>query len=183
MDTKMIHCSKLLNRSLLFAACLCGSGALARAAVPPTDAQIVEIVITADTAEIGAARLAEAKATDKEVKKFAEHMISNHSKSKVAAENLAKTLNLNLVSSSSTKELKKETGAQLAGLKDSDRANFDRTYMQDQVGDHKDVLKSINATLIPSAHDPQLKALLEQTRSMVEGHLAMAEKILSSLGK
>ena len=57
-------------------------GAFAQGAAPaagPNDAQIASIVVTANQVDIDAGKLAEAKASAKEVKAFGKQMVTDHS--------------------------------------------------------------------------------------------------------
>ena len=60
-------------------------------------------------------------------------------------------------------------------------AAFDRAYIDNEVTYHQTVLDAIDQTLIPSAQNAELKALLEQTRPAVAAHLDHAKRIQSSL--
>ncbi len=53
--------------------------------------------------------------------------------------------------------------------------------MQTQVDMHKKVLEKLDNTLIPNAKSEDLKAMLETTRTNIEGHLKHAQKIQSTL--
>jgi putative membrane protein len=57
---------------------LMGSAAFAQGAAKPTDPQIAHIAYTAGVTDIAAARPALAKASNKDVKTFAEDMVRDH---------------------------------------------------------------------------------------------------------
>jgi putative membrane protein len=47
---------------------------------------------------------------------------------------------------------------------------------------HQNALDALDKTLIPSAQNAELKALLEKTRPVVAAHLDRAKKVQSELG-
>ena len=73
------------SSSLIFASALllAANGAFAQPAAPasagPTDAQIAQIVVTANQVDIDAGRLAEARGANKDVRAFGKQMVTDHS--------------------------------------------------------------------------------------------------------
>ena len=62
-------------------------------------------------------------------------------------------------------------------------AAFDKAYIDNEVAYHQAVLDALDKTLIPSAKNEELKALLVKVRPAFVAHLEHAKKIQSSLGK
>lgn len=60
-------------------------------------------------------------------------------------------------------------------------AAFDTAYIDHEVQYHQTVLQAIDGTLIPGAHNAELKALLQQVRPAVAAHLQMATDIQKQL--
>lgn len=168
--------------SILTAALLLNAG-VALAQEKPNDAQIAEIVTTANQIDIDGGKTAESKASNSQVKSFGKEMVTDHSASNRSVEQLAKKLNVKPESSATSKKLKsmaEENEKKLAGLKG---AEFDKAYIDNEVNFHQLVLDMLDKTLIPSASNSELKAALTTTRPVIAGHLAMAKKIQGSLGK
>jgi putative membrane protein len=69
----------------------------------------------------------------------------------------------------------------LAHLKTLKGAEFDKAYVDHEVTYHQTVLDAIDQTLIPSAQNPELKALLTKTRPAIEAHLNHAKHIQSKM--
>lgn len=78
----------------------------AQGTVPPTDPQIVGIVENADDIDINYAKLALSKAKDKQVKDFAQQMITDHSAVPKCVINLASKLNVTPADSPTSESLK-----------------------------------------------------------------------------
>jgi putative membrane protein len=150
-------------------------------AAGPSDAEIAHIVVTANTIDIDAGQLAKGKATNKEVVSFAERMITDHTGVNKLASDLAGRLNLTPADNATSQSLKSAANEATQSLQTKSGADFDRAYMEREVAFHQQVLDALDQTLIPGAQNAELKALLEQTRPAISGHLEMARALQSKL--
>src|SRR4051812_38011728 len=73
----------------------------------PTDPQIAAIVVTANTVDIDAGKLAKSKTKDAEVKKFAQQMVTDHAAVNKNAVDLATKLKVKPEENDTSKSLKK----------------------------------------------------------------------------
>ncbi len=142
-----------------------------------TDAQIAQITDDANTAEIEQAKLAESKAKDPRVKKFAERMVKHHGEAK---DKQAK-LNIKPDSSASARKLENDAKTTLGSLKADAEANFDRDYIAAQVTEHQTVLDTINNQLLPNVKSADLKSYLNEIKPTVEMHLKSAQELSHKL--
>jgi putative membrane protein len=62
-------------------------------------------------------------------------------------------------------------------------AAFDKAYIDHEVAYHQQVLDAVDKTLIPSATNAELKALLEKVRPAFVAHLTHAKELQASLAK
>ncbi len=155
--------------------------AAAPAAGAPGDPEIAHIVVTANTIDIDAGRLAGDKATNEQVKQFAQRMITDHTAVNEQASALAQRLNVTPADNATSQSLKTSADQAMQSLQGKSGAEFDRAYIDHEVTYHQQVLDAIDNTLIPSAQNAELKALLEQTRPAIAAHLEMARQIQTSL--
>lgn len=155
----------------------------AETAAAPNDAQIAEIVLTADTVDVDYGKLAVKKTSNPEVKAFAETMIRDHSAVNEKVEALAKKLGVTAEASDTSKSLKTNGHKELTKLKALDGAEFDKAYVDNEVGYHEAVIGVLDKTLIPSAKNADLKALLESGRPIFVSHLEHAKHLQKSLEK
>jgi putative membrane protein len=153
----------------------------ATAAGPLKDEEIIGITSSVDTAEIDQAKVAKSKSKNAQVKKFATHMITQHTQSKQKGAKLAKSAELKAEDSELGTQLKTKAERTLESLKEADAATFDSTYMQAQVTQHQEVLDLLDRQLIPNAKNADLKAQLEKTREMVQQHLTQGQEIQQAL--
>lgn len=143
-----------------------------------SDAQVVGIVQAINAGEIEQAQLAKSKAKDSRVKKFAEHMITQHTDSQ---KQLGKVENTDAAMSGVQSDLKVASAADMDTLKNAAAADFDAIYMTNQVKQHQAALDMLTNRLIPATSDPKLQALLESTRATVDKHLKSANEIQQAL--
>jgi putative membrane protein len=164
--------------SILFAASV---QAAEPVAAGPTDPQIAAIVVTANTVDIDAGKLAKTRTKDAEVKKFAEQMITDHGSVNKSAIDLAKKLKLTPEESETSRSLKSGGDDNIAKLKTLKGKEFDRAYVDHEVAYHQAVLDAIDKTLLPSAKNEDLKALITKVRPAIAAHLEHAKHIQSTL--
>ena len=146
-----------------------------------TDAQIVEVVKTADEGEIDAAKLAKSKASDSRVKDFAKMMIEDHKANKKESKKIAKNNNIKAENNDVAKNLKDDTKSKIKDLKQYKNAAFDKAYIDSQVAMHQQLLKDLDQTYIPTAQNADLKSFLQDTRTHVQEHLSKAQEIQSAM--
>jgi putative membrane protein len=60
---------------------------------------------------------------------------------------------------------------------------FNKAYVDDQVKNHRVVLHMMDKTLIPSAHNPELRAMLEHARPIIDEHLHHALRLQAVLSR
>jgi putative membrane protein len=149
---------------------------------PLSDAQVAAVADASHSAEIDAGKLAQAKAKDARVKKFAAMMVSHHSDAKKKQEKLLSKEKLAPAESPMSAKVKSDAENELASLKSATGADFDKAYVDLQIKMHEDTLNAIDTKLLPNVKDAGLKAQLEEFRPKVEEHLKQAKELQSSLG-
>lgn len=156
---------------------------LAALAQAPSDPQIAGIVVTANTIDVDAGKLAKARSHNKEVKQFAQRMITDHTAVNKQAAALAKKLGVKPEASDTSRSLKKEAAQNMAHLRKLKGASFDKAYVDHEVAYHQEVLDAIDKVLIPSAQNAELKGLIEKVRPAIAAHLEHAQHLQESLAK
>ena len=148
-----------------------------------TDGQIAAIVVTANQVDVDAGKVAEAKGTHSEVKAFGRQMAADHSGVNKQAAALAAKLGLKPEDNPTAQSLKSGGEANVKKLQALTGAAFDRAYIDNEVAYHRQVLEALDTTLIPSAQNAELKALLEKVRPAFVAHLSHAQAIQKVLAK
>ncbi|WP_394821676.1 DUF4142 domain-containing protein [Pendulispora albinea] len=157
-----------------------GSGTATGSPSTLSDSEILQVTHVANMGEVEQARLAQQKAKDARVKRFAAMMVKEHSEADAKGNELAKQNALSPSESNTSAMLKSDSESTVQQLKLSN-ADFDRTYMDAQVKAHRTVLDTIDTKLLPSAKSPDLRTMLQSVRAKVEGHLREAQDIQRSL--
>ena len=150
---------------------------------PPalTDEQIFAVTAAADTGEVDQAKLAQTKAKDAKVKKFAAMMVQHHGEAKKKNEALAKKLKITAAESDTSKALVAESQKLIESWKELKGPDFDKAYIDAQVKEHQTVLDTIDKQILPNAKNAELKAAVEAFRPKVEAHLKEATEIQKAL--
>lgn len=133
----------------------------------------------AGAAEVTMGKLGAAKATDPQVKAFAQDMVKDHTKA-----------NEELMSAAKSKGLKvpTEPGVMHKGMKEkferqSADADFNHDFMQQMVKDHKSAVELFRTASADTTLDPDLRSLAKKTLPTLEEHLADAQKLEAKLNK
>ena len=159
---------------------LLSSAAMAQAA-KPTDPQIAHIAYTAGVIDINAAKQAMSKASNKEVKAFAQDMVRDHEAVNKQALDLVKKLNVTPEDNDTSKALSKQAADKLAELNKLKGAEYDKDYVANEVAYHKAVNSALETQLIPSASNAELKSLLQTGLKIFQGHQQHAEQVAAGL--
>ena len=171
-------------RKLFYAAAvLAGLAFNVHAQQGPNDAQIAHIVVTANQVDIDAGKLAEKQASSAAVRDFGKQMVTDHSAVNKQATELAQKLKVKPEQNKTSADLKKGGEENIAKLKKLKGKEFDKAYVDHEVTYHQAVLDAVDKTLIPSAKNQELKALIEKVRPAFVAHLDHARKLQADLGK
>ena len=147
----------------------------------PTDQQIVGIVLAANKIDIDAGKAAVAKATDPQVKAFAQQMITDHSALQKSVMDLGAKLHVTPADSPTADSLKKQAAETAARLKGLSGAAYDKAYIDNEVAYHQAVIDAVTNTLIPNAQNGELKSALQGAAPAFVGNLDHAKNIQAAL--
>jgi len=176
--------SKVLSAAvaIAFAVALLPTGTKAQSGGAPTDPQIVGIVTAADQIDINYAKLALSKTKNREVRDFAQQMITDHHTSVQNSVNgLAAKLNVTPADSGTSNSLNAQTQQMMQKLQGLRGKAFEKAYIDNEVAYHQAVINATKTVLIPSAQNAELKSALEGATPLFEGHLQHAERVQSAI--
>ena len=166
---------------LTFAALMLMPAAVLAQAQKPNDAQIAHIAYTAGVLDVTAGKQALEKSTNPDIKAFASEMVRDHQAVNEKALALVKKLNVTPEDNATSQALTKAAAAKQAELSKLSGAAFDRAYVQNEVAYHRTVNGALKSTLIPNAHNGELKSLLQTGLTLFTEHQAHAEHLASEL--
>lgn len=139
-------------------------------AMDPADSDFMMKAAQGGLAEVDMGNMASSKATNADVKKFGDRMVTDHSKANDELKQLAATKGVTLPTAVSDEQKKAMDEMTAKSGKD-----FDKFYMDDMVKDHeKDVAEFEKAS--KEAKDADLKAWAAKTLPTLQGHLQMAKE-------
>ncbi len=125
-------------------------------------------------AEVDLGQLASQRASDPQVKQFAERMVADHGKANDQLKQIASSKNVTLPTDVPAAEKReRDRLAKLSG------AQFDREYMSHMTSDHKKDT-SLFRSAAKSAKDSEIKQFASTTLPTLEEHLQMAQSITKS---
>ena len=157
------------------------SGAALAEGAKLTDPQIAHIAYTAGVIDIAAAKQAQAKASNKDVRAFADDMVRDHEAVNKQALDLVKKLNVTPEDNDTSKTLSKQAADKRAELAKLSGAAFDKAYIDNEVAYHKTVNNALETQLIPSSSNGELKGLLQTGLKIFQGHQQHAEHVAADL--
>jgi putative membrane protein len=168
------------TKSLIALALLAVAGAATAAGV--NDAQIAQIVVTANSIDIANGKIALERSKTASVDEFANLMIKDHTAVNANATALVTKLGVKPEPSDTSKSLQDAADKEQAKLRGMSGAAFDHEYLQNEVNYHKQVIGALDTVLIPNAQNAELKQTLVDVRPAFQAHLEHAEKALAALG-
>jgi putative membrane protein len=156
------------------------AGATAGAAL--TDPNIVALLDEANKADSAAGALARTKASNPDVKAFAQLMITEHHMLRMKGQELAKKLNLS-PQPPANDPVQAAAKSEMDALKSAPKgAQFDKIYIDQEVTIHKAVL-DLAGQAHEATQNAELKQLIETAKPYLERHLERAEALQKKLGK
>jgi putative membrane protein len=167
--------------AMIAAGALLLAGTPALAADRPTDPQIAHVAYTAGSIDIEAAKLALAKSKNPAVRDFAQTMLRDHEAVNEKALALVNKLGVTPEANATSEALEKQAAETKTRLSRLSGAAFDRAYAANEAGYHKVVNGALQTVLIPSAHNAELKGLLETGLTLFGEHQKHAEQLAASL--
>jgi putative membrane protein len=166
-------------------ACIAMSATVAYAAEPMQPSGAIEAVLSnsdkaffenaasAGMFEIQAGKLAQTKASDAEVKSYADKMISDHTEAAAKLEKLAAAKNVTLPTA-----LSKHHQMMLDRLnKDAAGADFDAAYKRQMIVSHKEAVSLFDQES-KKGQDAEVKAFAAETLPKLQNHGGMAHDLL-----
>jgi len=148
---------------------------------PPSDANIGAIVLAANQIDIDYGKLALTKSKNKEVRGFAQQMVTDHGAVQKSVIELAGKLQLTPVENDTSNSLKAKSVEVTAKLKSLRGKAFDKFYIDNEVTYHKQVTDAIAGVLIPNAQNAELRAALQGAQTLFLGHLEHARNVQATV--
>lgn len=141
------------------------------------DAKFMMMAATSDMNEIGLSQQALSKSSNEEVKKMAQMMIDDHTKSSEELKPIAQSKNVTLPT-----EMDAKHKAAMEKMSSMSGMEFDMAYVKMMVKDHEKAVAMMSKEA-DGGKDAEAKAFAAKTLPVVQMHLDMARKMMSSMNK
>jgi putative membrane protein len=138
------------------------------------DKKFIDKLASANASEIQAGQLAQQKASDPKIKDIAQTMVTDHTDAGQKLTALAEQKGVKVSSDLAPADQK-----EIDSFNKLDGKKFDRTYVKDEIKDHKQVLALLKKES-SSGKDPDVKALADQLTPTIQKHLDMLQNKSSS---
>ena len=142
-----------------------------------SDAEIASVAVIANQIDIAYANIAKERSEDKDVLNFAQTMASDHTAVIAQATSLVKKLGITPMDNEVSKKLLEDAENIKKMLKSKNGKDFNKAYIENEVGYHKAVITTVKDLLIPETENKELKDLLQAILPALEAHLHHAEMI------
>lgn len=145
-----------------------------------TDPEIVSLTQAADEGEIATSQIARTKATNPDVRKFAQQMITEHTR--MIAQRNGQLKATKMAPAAGAKDSSKATADKMVAMLNSapKGAAFDTAYINGQVMAHQATLTMVQKAE-GVAKDPGLKTMLTNAAPVVQKHLDEAKALQGKL--
>lgn len=141
------------------------------------DPQILGVLRAINRAEVDAARLAEQRASDANVKEFAVRMENAHSKANEKLADLGSPEESDL-----SRKLEEKAKQTMESLRNAPEDQFDERYMVVQVKMHENALDTVSDELLPAAKGEKVRQFVGTMENDISHHLERAKELNESLG-
>jgi putative membrane protein len=147
-----------------------------------TDAQIVDILATANQVDSLAGTLAFANGSDSRVKQYGHQLTTDHTGANRAGAAVAASMGVAGAPNATSDAFRRDAARNRAVLERETGAEFDRVFLENEIEYHTMMLQAVDSTLLPAVTSPELRAHIQGIRPVVDAHLQQARQLRSALG-
>jgi putative membrane protein len=145
------------------------------------DAEVAHVAYTAGVIDIAAGKQALARSKNQAVRTFAEEMVRDHGAVNEQALALVARLHVKPSDNPTSAALNEAAAQASRKLSSLHGSSFDRAYVANEVSFHRKVNGALRTSLIPSARNAELKALLQTGLHLFSEHQMHAEELATKL--
>jgi len=145
------------------------------------DGEILQILVTANRGDIENGQLARKKASNKQVRAFANRMIKERTDLNKEAKVIVAKLKKPTEESTIGKDLKADGKNTQNQLKNLNGSEFDKAYIDAEIKHNLKLIDVADNTLVPNVKDEALKALLTKVRPALAAHIELAKTIQGTI--
>lgn len=140
------------------------------------DQQFLQHAARDGLAEVQLGHMAAERASNPEVQRFGQQMVTDHAKANQELMALAQSKNISI-----PKDIDKQHQKTAEALAKKQGTDFDREYMRDMVTDHEKAVQ-LFSTVAKEGTDDDIKAFASKTLPTLQEHLQMARQMTPQQG-
>jgi putative membrane protein len=147
-----------------------------------TNAELLGLIDAYNDAEIEMGQMAQPRATEKEVRDYAQQIVTDHKALKTEVSKAAQQGTITPTVPDDDEDIRKDHQDAMRDLPGKTKGKeFDEAFLEHEIKMHKNVLDEIDDALGRN-RNPEIRPLLEQARAGVQGHLQRAEELEKKFG-
>jgi putative membrane protein len=141
------------------------------------DPEIFAILLAAHAREVDEGRVAQERASDPAILKFADMLVSDHAQAFDREVELVQSLDMGSWETGTSRRMHRDSFQKVEQLKALSGAEFDKQYLDNVVSQHAEMLRMIDSKLIPNVGSRELTAAIDSVRTSVTLHLTEAREL------
>lgn len=146
------------------------------------DGDIASVYRTINQGQIQVSELARTRASNPEVRRYAEMMITDHSSASKSLDDFVGRAAVKVNDDNElSRRLKSDGDTTMQNLRQLRGADFDRLYIDNQITAHQQALDTFDRLLVPNASNAELRTLITNVRPTFQTHLDQAKKVRAQL--
>ena len=142
-----------------------------------SDPEIASVAVVANKIDIGYAEIAKKRSKNADILGVADMMMKDHQSVIDQAVALVTKLKVTPKDNAMSQQLSSDAEKTRKILNAKSDKDFDKAYIDNEVGYHKAVISTVETVLIPQASNAELKTLLQQVMPILRMHLEHAEMV------
>lgn len=145
-----------------------------------TSAAVLEQIHQADLEEIAIAKIAQEKASTREIRAYAEQLVADHTNADQTVVTMAKKLGVHLHDAATSREARRRSvHEKLVEQKMSSEsgAEFDRLFLQQTSADHDKLIRALKQDR-EDANNDDIEALIDKILPILEQHRELAQILM-----
>ncbi|HEY3356196.1 MAG TPA: DUF4142 domain-containing protein [Polyangia bacterium] len=143
------------------------------------DQQSAEVLNVANGAEVAQGLLAGPRATEADIKAYAQRMVNEHSAIQQRQRQLYQQVGIIPEPTATSTQLQSTANTTLQDEQQRGGRDFDLSYLLNEIKQHQNLLNLIDQAMLPGAQNAQFKAALASFRATEQDHLTAAQQLVA----
>lgn len=143
--------------------------------------QAVQVLLTANDAEVREAKVAVARASEPDVRALAEGFVRDHEAANTRLKGIIERNGIEPAVTPTSDRIKFDSDSAVSHLEQITDSMFDRSFLTRQINTHKSLISLVDQEITPVIEDADLRQEVVRERASMQQHLEQAEDIMERL--